>query len=60
MSAVLAKDKKRSGFVEVPCYRVKRRTSLNYIEKLMLRCSEAGEDRSRWVLRGAALLCSTD
>ena len=38
VTAVLAKDKKRSGFVEVPCYRVKRRTGLNYIASFQV-CS---------------------
>lgn len=57
VSAVLAKDKKKSGFFEAPCYRVKKRTGLNYITNLMLRSDEPA---SKWTLRGVALLCSTD
>jgi dynein heavy chain len=57
VTAVLAKDKKKSGFFEAPCYRVKKRTGLNYITNFMLKTDE---DRAKWILRGVALLCSTD
>lgn len=57
VTAVLSKDKKKSGFFEAPCYRVKKRTGLNYITNFMLKTDE---DKARWTLRGVALLCSAD
>lgn len=57
VTAVLAKDKKKSGVFEAPCYRVRRRTGANFVSTFMLR---SDEERAKWVLRGVALLCSVD
>ncbi|KAL4552567.1 hypothetical protein Ndes2526B_g02495 [Nannochloris sp. 'desiccata'] len=57
VTAVQARDKKRTGFFEAPCYRVRRRTSQTYIANFMLKTDES---RTKWVMRGAALLCSID
>lgn len=57
VTAVQARDKKRTGFFEAPCYRVRRRTGQTYITNFMLKTDES---RTKWVLRGAALLCSID
>uniref|UniRef100_A0A383W453 AAA+ ATPase domain-containing protein n=1 Tax=Tetradesmus obliquus TaxID=3088 RepID=A0A383W453_TETOB len=57
VSGVLAKDKKRGGIYEAPCYRVKSRKGFNYITSFALRTED---DKSKWILRGAALLCSID
>jgi dynein heavy chain len=50
-------DKKRGGIYEAPCYRVKNRKGFNYITSFALRTED---DKSKWILRGAALLCSID
>jgi hypothetical protein len=50
-------DKKRGGIYEAPCYRVKSRKGFNYITSFALRTED---DKSKWILRGAALLCSID
>jgi dynein heavy chain, axonemal len=42
---------------EAPCYRVKSRRGNNFITTFSLRTED---DRSKWVLRGVALLCSVD
>lgn len=57
VSAVLAKDKKKTGYFEAPCYKVKKRTGLNYVSNFMLSTTE---ESFNWVLRGVALLCSID
>ena len=57
VTAVQARDKRRTGFFEAPCYKVRRRTGQNYIANFMLKTDES---RTKWVLRGAALLCSID
>ena len=57
VSAVLATDKKKQGYFEAPCYKIKKRTGLNYVSNFMLRTEE---EASKWVLRGVALLCSVD
>ena len=57
VTAVQVRDRKKSGFFEAPCYRVRRRTGANYIASFMLKTDE---ERMKWVLRGAALLCSID
>ncbi len=54
---VQAKDKKKGGIFEAPVYRVKKRTGLNYVTSFPLRTDEPP---SKWILRGVALLCSTD
>jgi dynein heavy chain len=50
-------DKKRGGIYECPCYRVKTRKGFNFITTFSLRTEE---DKSKWTLRGVALLCSID
>jgi dynein heavy chain len=50
-------DKKRGGIYEAPCYRVKTRKGFNFITTFSLRTEE---DKSKWTLRGVALLCSID
>jgi hypothetical protein len=50
-------DKKRGGIYEAPCYRVKNRKGFNYITSFALRTED---DKSKWILRGAALLGSMD
>ena len=57
VTGVLAKDKKKSGIFETPCYRVKARKGFNFISTFALR-NEDGP--AKWVLRGAALLASID
>lgn len=42
---------------EAPCYKVKARKGLNYITSFSLRSED---DKAKWILRGAALLCSID
>jgi len=49
--------KSKEGSYACPCYKVKKRTALNFISKFDLRTEDAP---SRWVLRGVALLCTTD
>jgi dynein heavy chain len=55
LTAVQAKDRKRLGVFDAPCYTGKRRTAARYVDALMLRTDQP---TSKWVLRGAAVLCS--
>ena len=57
ITAVQGKDKRKLGFFEAPCYRVRRRTGANYIASFMLKTDQ---EKRKWVLRGAAILCSVD
>jgi len=57
VTAVQLKDKKKSGFFEAPCYKVRRRTGANFVANFMLRTEE---ERSKWILRGAALLMNVE
>jgi dynein heavy chain len=57
VTGVQAKDRRRGGVYEAPCYRVKARKGLNFITTFQLRTED---DRSKWVLRGVALLCTMD
>ncbi len=57
VTGVLAKDKKRSGIYEAPTYRVKARKGFNFITTFSVRTED---DKSKWILRGAGLLCSID
>jgi dynein heavy chain len=57
VTGTLAKDRKKSGIFEAPTYRVKKRTGLNFITTFPLRTED---DKSKWVLRGVALLCTID
>jgi len=57
VTGVQAKDRKKSGIYEAPTYRVKKRTGLNFITTFPLRTED---DKSKWILRGVALLCSID
>ncbi len=59
VTGVLAKDAAaRAGHVyECPVYRTRKRTGAGFVTKLQLRTDE---DPSKWVLRGAALLCSVE
>lgn len=57
VTAVQAKDKRKLGVFEAPCYRGKGRTGLRYIDTLSLRTDQPP---SKWTLRGCALLCSID
>lgn len=56
-SHLALQDKKRGGIYEAPCYRVKARMGLNFITTFSLRTED---DKSKWILRGVALLCSID
>jgi len=53
----LLQDKKRGGVYEAPCYRVKTRKGFNFITTFSLRTED---DKTKWTLRGVALLCSID
>jgi len=57
VTGVQQKDKKIENQASVPCYRVKKRTGLNFIEKFDLRSEDP---KSKWILRGVALLCTVD
>jgi dynein heavy chain len=57
ITAVQAKDVRRAGVYSAPIYRGKARTWLRYIDQLQLRTDQPA---AKWVLRGAAVLCSTD
>ena len=60
VTAVLPRDRKKAPLsFEAPCYRVRRRTGANYVATFQLG-SGGEEERAKWVLRGAALLCSPD
>ncbi|GFH14317.1 ODA2 protein, partial [Haematococcus lacustris] len=57
VTGVLAKDKKRTGVFEAPCYRVKTRKGLNFVTTFALRSED---DKSKWILRGVGILCTID
>jgi dynein heavy chain, axonemal len=57
VTGVQARDKPKKDVFECPTYRVKKRTGLNFITTFALRTEDT---KSKWVLRGAALLCSKD
>jgi len=57
VTGVLSRDKKKDGIYGCPCYRVKGRTGLNYIERFDLRTEDPA---SKWIMRGTALLCTVD
>ena len=57
ISAALSKDRRRGGYFEAPLYANRKRTALRYVDRIALRAEEAP---AKWVLRGAALLCSAD
>lgn len=57
VTGVQAKDKKKHGVYDAPTYRVKKRTGLNFITTFSLRTED---EKSKWVLRGVALLCTVD
>lgn len=57
VTAVQIKDKKSAGYFEIPCYRNKKRTGMNFVTNFMVKTDERKE---KWVLRGAAMLCSTE
>lgn len=57
VTGVQARDKKTRGQYEAPTYRVKIRKGLNFITTFALRTED---HKSKWVLRGVALLCSID
>ncbi len=56
ISAVQA-QRRSVGVYHAPCYRTKARTGLRYIDSLALRTDQPA---SKWVLRGVAVLCTTD
>jgi dynein heavy chain len=57
VTGVQAKDRRRAGIYEAPCYRVKARRGNNFITTFALRTED---DKAKWVMRGVALLCSVD
>jgi len=57
VTAVLSNERKALGYFKVPCYKVAKRTGATYVSTFMLK---SDEDRTKWILRGAALLCSVD
>lgn len=57
VTGVQARDKPKKDIFECPTYRVKKRTGLNFITTFSLRTEDP---KSKWVLRGVALLCSKD
>ena len=57
VTGVQGKDRKKNGIYEAPTYRVKKRTGLNFITTFPLRTED---DKSKWIMRGVALLCSID
>ena len=52
-----AKDVVKKNQYDCPAYRVKKRTGLNFISTFPLRTEDPP---SKWIMRGAALLCSVD
>jgi dynein heavy chain, axonemal len=57
VTGVQAREKQKKDIFECPAYRVKKRTGLNFITTFPLRTED---QKSKWVLRGLALLCSKD
>ena len=57
VTGVQARDKPKKDGFECPTCRVKRRTGQYFITTLSLRTEDP---KSKWVLRGVALLCSKD
>ena len=57
VTGVLARDRRRAGVYEAPCYRVKARRGSNFVSTFALRTED---DKAKWVARGVALLCSID
>lgn len=59
VTGVLARDTAaRVGHVyECPVYKTRKRTGAGFVTKLQLKTDE---DPGKWVLRGAALLCTVD
>ena len=57
VTSVLAKNRSPEGMFEAPCYKVKKRTTLNFITKFDLRTEDP---IAKWVMRGVGLLCSVD
>ena len=57
VTSVLAKNRSPDGVFEAPCYKVKKRTALNFITKFDLRTEDP---IAKWVMRGVGLLCSVD
>eukprot|EP00879_Flechtneria_rotunda_P023748 GHRR01025141.1.p1 GENE.GHRR01025141.1~~GHRR01025141.1.p1 ORF type:complete len:364 (+),score=99.40 GHRR01025141.1:346-1437(+) len=57
VTGVQAKDRKKTGIYEAPCYRVRARRGNNFISTFSLRTEDPKE---KWTLRGVALLCSID
>ena len=57
VTAVLSNERKALGFFKAPCYKVAKRTGDTYVSTFMLKTDV---DRTKWILRGAALLCSID
>ena len=53
----LAKDAVTKNTFETPCYKVKKRTGLNFISTFTLRSED---HTNKWIMRGVALLCSVD
>merc|ERR1712154_196651 len=48
---------KGKEIASIPCYKIPRRTDLNYIFQMKLNSREPAK---HWTLRGVALLCSVD
>ena len=57
VTGVQAKDKPTDGVYAAPCYKVKKRTGLNFISTFDLKSDDPS---SKWIMRGVALLCATD
>ncbi|GBG77441.1 hypothetical protein CBR_g23890 [Chara braunii] len=57
VTGVLASQKKGDQTYSAPTYRVKRRTSNTFITTFDLRTEDSP---SKWILRGAAVLCAID
>jgi dynein heavy chain, axonemal len=57
VTGVQARDKPKKDIFECPAYRVKKRTDRNFITTFPVRTEDS---KSKWVLRGVALLCSKD
>jgi len=58
VTAVLSKDRKHDYTTyDAPCYRMKKRTDLNYIFPVQIRTEEAPH---KWTMRGCCILCTKD